>query len=59
MDWNYEPVECVMLKDIEKFNPIELSEYAIDNNIKEDPAFNWWVGHVLCQRDHIITKVKT
>ena len=32
--------------------------YAVANPIAEEPAFNWWVSHVIRKRNRIISKVK-
>jgi hypothetical protein len=47
------------LKDLKASNPIELAEYAVANRIAEEPAFKWWVSHMLCKRNCIISKVKS
>jgi hypothetical protein len=46
------------LKDLKESNPVELAEYAVANRIADEPAFNWWVPHVLKKRNRIISKVK-
>ena len=38
---------------------MELAEYAVANNIADEPAFNWWVKNTLKKRDIIISKVKS
>ena len=38
--------------------PVQTAEYAVSNNVDSEPAFNWWVGHVLKKRDRIISKVE-
>lgn len=40
-------------------NPIEVAEYAVNNQISEEPAFAWWVHSVLQKRNRIISKVKS
>ena len=35
-----------------------MSEYAVENEISDEPAFNWWVQDNLRHRDRIISKVK-
>ena len=35
------------MKDLEEPNPIEVAEDAIANQLQIEPAFKWWVGHVL------------
>jgi hypothetical protein len=47
------------LKDIKVSNPIEVAEYAVANRLVEEPAFKWWVPHVLRKRNRIISKAKT
>ena len=37
---------------------IETSEYTIPKNPQYEPAFNWWVPHVIKKRERIITLVK-
>ena len=37
--------------------PVEVAEYVVGNKISEEPAFAWWVSHVLRKRDRIIHKV--
>ena len=46
------------LKNLKASNMIEVAEYAVANRIAEEPAFNWWVPHVLRKRNRIISKVK-
>jgi hypothetical protein len=47
------------LKDLKASNPIEVAEYAVANRIAEEPAFKWWVSHVIKKRNRIISKVKS
>ena len=35
------------MKDLKELNPIELTEDAIVNKLKREPAFKNWVGHAL------------
>jgi hypothetical protein len=42
------------LADLKKSHPIETAKYAKILGIDHDPAFNWWVPHVLKKRDCII-----
>jgi Reverse transcriptase (RNA-dependent DNA polymerase) len=35
-----------------------VAEYAVNNKIASEPAFAWWVSHVLKKRDRIIKTVK-
>lgn len=47
------------LKDVKEDNPVELAEYAVLNNIQEEPAFKWWVHYVLRRRNRIVKKLKS
>ncbi len=44
--------------DLKESHPIEIAEYAKILGIDHEPAFNWWVPHVLRKRDHIISLVR-
>jgi hypothetical protein len=46
------------LSDLKESHPIETSEYAKIIGVDHEPAFNWWVSHVLIKRDRIILIVK-
>jgi hypothetical protein len=43
------------LMDLKASNPVEVAEYAVANNLLEEPALKWWVPHVLCRRNRIIS----
>ena len=45
------------LSDLKESHPIETAEYATAMGIDHEPAFNWWVPHVLKRRDRIISAV--
>ena len=47
------------MKDVKDANPDDLAEYAVLNNIQDEPAFAWWVPYVFKKRDRIIAKIKT
>ena len=59
VELNYGLVDWVPLKDLKQFNPVELAEYAVVNDIIDEPTFTWWVKETLQYRDIIITKVKS
>lgn len=58
VEWKDGTVSWVPLKDLKHSNPVELAEYAVANNIDDEPAFKWWVHETLRKRDRIIMKVK-
>jgi hypothetical protein len=45
------------LADLKESHPIETAEYAVTKGIDLEPAFNWWVPHVLKKHDRIISLV--
>ena len=47
------------LKDMKEIYPVQVSEYAVLTRIQEEPAFAWWVTHVLRKRNRIVVKVKS
>jgi hypothetical protein len=48
----------VNLADLKESHPIEVAEYAKILGIDHEPAFNWWVPHILKMRDRITSLVK-
>ena len=58
VEWKDGSMDWVALKDLKEANPLELAEYAVANNIDDEPAFNWWVRDAIKRRDRIISKVK-
>jgi hypothetical protein len=45
------------LADLKESHPLETAEYAMTQGIDHEPAFNWWVPHVLIKCDLIISLV--
>ena len=45
------------LADLKESYPVQVAEYAKAVGIHGEPAFAWWVEHVLKKRDRIIAKV--
>ena len=45
------------LSNLNESHPLQVAKCAIDQGIKNEPAFNWWVHHVLKKRD-IVSSVK-
>jgi hypothetical protein len=46
------------LKDLKETFVIQVAEYAVLHGIQDEPAFAWWVPHVLKKRKAIVAKVK-
>jgi hypothetical protein len=51
IEWRDGSTDWVALKDLKDSYPVELSEYAINQNIQDEPAFAWWVPYVLKKND--------
>jgi hypothetical protein len=46
------------LKDTKDSYPVEMAEYATENGLALEPAFRWWIPHILKKRDRIISRTK-
>ena len=57
--WRDGTEQWIPLKDLEESNPIELAEYAKAQDIATEPAFRWWIPHVLKLRDRLISAVNS
>ena len=38
---------------------IQVADYAVTNNLSNEPAFRWWVPFILKKRERILKKVKS
>ena len=56
IQWKYGRLIWNQIKDVKESCPIQLSEYAVQNKISEEPAFAWCTKNVLKKRDLIISK---
>jgi hypothetical protein len=56
--WKDKSMCWVKLQDLKASNPVELAEYAVANQIAEEPAFKWWVSNTLREQNPVISKVK-
>ena len=59
VEWKDGTSDWLPLADLKESYPVAVAEYAVNNKIVSEPAFAWWVPHVLKKRDRIIKKVKT
>ena len=46
------------LSELKESHPVQTAELAVAQGIDHEPAFNWWVKHVLKKRDRIIASVR-
>ena len=59
VEWKDGTTSWIPLEDLKESNPVQFSEYTITNKISEEPAFAWWVRHLIRRRDRILKKVKS
>ena len=59
LQWKDGSTSWETLKDIKNTYPVQLAEYAIQKGISNEPAFAWWVPHVMKKKECIIAKVKS
>ena len=52
-------VNWIPLKQLKESNPLETTEYVVNNNLLEELAFTWWTRNVLRKKERIIYKVKS
>ena len=45
--WKNGSTDWIQLKDIKDSNPFEVTYYAVEDCIQDEPAFAWWVSKVL------------
>jgi ribosomal protein L31E len=57
-EWKDGTSDWLPLADLKESYPVQVAEYAVNNKIASEPAFAWWVPHVLKKRDRIIKTVK-
>mgnify|MGYP006209932497 CR=1 FL=1 len=54
VEWVDGSTSWVSLKDLKESNSLEVSQYAVNNRIDTEPAFNWWVKKHLKQHKQMI-----
>ena len=59
LQWKDGSTTWEQLKDVKESYPVQLSEYALQKKLIQEPAFAWWVPYVLKKRKIIIAKVKS
>ena len=59
MEWKDGSFDWIELKDLKQSYPVELAEYALQNNIQNEPAFVWWIPYTLRKRQCTISKLES
>ena len=52
--WKDGSTNWISLKDLKESYPVQTTEYAVAAKIAMEPAFAWWVLHILKKRNQII-----
>ena len=47
------------IKYVNEAIPIDLAEYAVANQISDEPPYAWWVPYTLKKKNRIIYMIKT
>ena len=56
--WTDGTQEWIPLKLLKEHFPVEVAEYSVAHGLQNEPAFAYWINHVLKKRDKIISSVK-
>ncbi|CAJ1931365.1 unnamed protein product [Cylindrotheca closterium] len=57
--WKGGSSNWIPLKDMKESFPIEVAVYAISKGIQDEPAFAWWIPHVVRKQKRFLGKVKS
>jgi hypothetical protein len=52
--WNDSSTTWHTLIDTKRSFPVQLAQYAIDNNLQDEEAFRWWIKPTLNHRKRFI-----
>ena len=56
--WRDQSESWVKLPELKESHPVETAEFAKSRGIDDEPAFAWWVPHMLKKRNAIISAMK-
>eukprot|EP00934_Nitzschia_sp_Nitz4_P001469 Nitzschia sp. Nitz4//scaffold498_size9664//494//4337//NITZ4_009088-RA/size9664-snap-gene-0.10-mRNA-1//-1//CDS//3329553087//1469//frame0 len=60
VEWKDGSTSWLPLKELKETNPVDVAMYyAVANRIDDEPAFSWWVKHVLKKRQRLIKALKS
>ena len=57
--WRDKSTSWISLKAAKEGDPLGLAELAVTMKVQDEPAFKWWISHVLRQRTRIISRLKS
>jgi hypothetical protein len=55
--WKDGTSSLVPLREMKDSYPLQTDEYAVANSLAKEPAFKWWIPHVLRKCDRMIEKL--
>ena len=56
--WKNGSTSWKMLSNLKESHPMQTTELAVAHGIDHEPAFYWWVEHVLKNKDRIIASIR-
>ena len=56
--WRDQSESWIKLSELKESHPVETAEFAKSRGIDDEPAFAWWVPHMLKKRNAIISAIK-
>ena len=59
IEWKDGSTSWLPLKELKATNAVEVAQYAKDNRLLEEPAFEWWAPHVLKKLNRLIKLTRT
>ena len=59
VEWIDGTSSWILLKDLKESKPIDVAEFAVSRSIQNEPAFVWWVTHVMRKRNIIIKTLQS
>ena len=59
MGWKDKTKTWVSLNLLKEAHPVEVTEFARAKGIDSEPAFSWWVPHVVRKREVILATIKS
>mmetsp|Transcript_2147 Transcript_2147/g.3294 ORF Transcript_2147/g.3294 Transcript_2147/m.3294 type:complete len:1178 (+) Transcript_2147:1032-4565(+) len=54
VEWKDGSSSWISLKEMKNSNPVEVAQYAIDNRIDHEAAFDWWARDILKKKQRLI-----
>ena len=57
--WKDGSYDWIPLSQVKNSNLIEVAEYSVMKGIDKEPAFKWWVSHVIKKRTRMVNKMKS